>query len=178
MGFGEAWWILGHPPEGGRVEDLLKLFDQYGLHLRHPVDQRIYVFDDVGSRREAPISFVASAWVDSTHLTMQLWLDRDIDVVLSVAPGGQLVRFSLDGLSTREALQTVGALVLCVCAVDATQGLVVDRYLPDTGEEWVSAFEFDRAADFGEPDLLIGPGPDGTRTIRLGLDSWLRSAES
>ncbi|WP_207386186.1 hypothetical protein [Protofrankia symbiont of Coriaria ruscifolia] len=173
MGLGEAWWFFDRVPERG-VEHMLELLDGQGLHLRHPADELIYVFDEIGSRREASLSFVAAEWTAQHVLTMQLWVDADTDVVVAVESGGTCVTFSIDGLLRQEAERVIAGLALCACVVPETRALVVDRYLPEGGDAWRHGIESRPIAPPSDPDLLVGPEEDGVSLIRVGRGSWLR----
>lgn len=173
MGLGEAWWFLDRVPQRGG-ESLLELLDRSRLRYRHPTYGAIYVMDDVGSRREASLEFVCSEWVAPRGLTMQLWLDEDTDVVLAVDAGGTCVTFGLDGLTRGEATTVVSSVLLCACITDETRALVVDRSLPETGDELRNAAASRSLTDQRERDLVMEVAPDSTRQIYLSTASWLR----
>lgn len=172
MGLGEVWWLFERTPEQG-VERLLELLDLHGVKLRQPVDKLIYVFDEVGSRREAPLSFIVAEWVAQGVLTMQLWVDEDTDVIVTAEAGGTCVTFSLDGLSRQQAVRIVADLVLCASVVDETRVVVVDHLLPEGGEVWLNTSGSGQIAFNREPDLLVRAERDGPQ-IKVGRESWLR----
>jgi hypothetical protein len=177
MGLGEVWWFLDGVPAAGAAA-VLELLDGYGLRYRHPGDESVYVLDEVGHRRESSVAFVASEWAARRKLTMQLWLDADIDVVTSIQEEGTLVAFGLDGLTRHEAERTVAGLVLSACVIEETRALVADRDLPDIGEELLTRLASTPMSIPGELDLFLGEARGDARSVRLGRTSWLRPSGS
>jgi hypothetical protein len=171
VSLGEAWWFAGRSVEQ-LPQYLLDFLPRRGIDCRNPDDGRLWVLDEVGSRREAASDFVFVEWAAERNLTMQLWLDPDTDVLVTMEPANSLIVFDLDGLLIDEAGTVVSALLLAACTRHDTRALVVDRYLPDRGEQW------SRVAAGGpipyEPDLALLAESDGQRPLRVGPDSWLR----
>jgi hypothetical protein len=173
MSLGEVWWFFDRVPQSG-VEGLFRLLRAHGIHDRHPGDGLIYVLDDDGTRRSIQLDLIFREWIAPGVLTMQFWLDADTDVIVTAESGGRCVTFDLDGSSLAQARTIISALVLCACVLDETRVLVVDRSLPDSGEEWRSATSSEPLNASYEPDLLVTVGSGNSRVVRMGRASWLR----
>ena len=177
MSIGEAWWFFERPPTAG-PNGLLELLHRQGISYHSPLDDLIYIIDETGSRRKIPLDFVLSEWDAERVLTMQLWINANTDVIITAERGGSCVTFDLDGLLLKEAISVVTTLLLCACLVDGTRALIVDRQLPDRGDEWSKALTSRRAALLGDTDLALLVESDGTKTVKVGPKSWLRDITS
>jgi hypothetical protein len=173
VSLGEVWWLFDRAPQIGAAR-LLDLLERRGLGYRNPSDGLIYVLDEDGGRRQAPLEFVLSQWMADRELTMQTWLDPDTDVIVEVTAGGLCLTFDLDGLLRDEANRVVSALLLCAGVVDGTRALVVDRYLPDRGPEWLHALESGSGSLPADADLLLLADAGGALSLSIGAESWLR----
>jgi hypothetical protein len=171
MSLGEAWWFVGQTGELA-PQQVLEFLRKRGISLRHPRDGRIWVFDDIGSRRAASLDFIHREWTANRVLTMQLWIDADTDVVITTEPEHSLLTFSLDGLLTTEASNLVAALILGAGAKFNTPLLVVDRLLPDRSAEWIPVALGSRPIPY-EPDLLLMRGHNGEQILTVRPNSWL-----
>lgn len=171
MSLGEAWWFVDELIESA-PRQVLEYLSERGITYRHPEDSRIWVFDGVGSRREASLEFVLREWAAGRQLTMQTWVDADTDVVVTIEPARSLLTFGLDGLLTSEAEDVVAALLLGAATRISTRMFVVDRMLPDRGAEWSRVASGSTATPY-EPDFLLLRGSSGDYVLRMSSSSWL-----
>jgi hypothetical protein len=175
LGLGEIWWLA---KTGSRAEPrwTLGAVNGLGLLLRHPLDEAVVVLDEEGHRRETDEEWLLAEWARTDRLTMQLWLDRDTDVLFEIKDQGSQLTFDLDGLTVGEAARVTATLLLLASTCAATAALLVDSHLPDD-EGWKKHLLGQGSRPAREPDLLLGsPGtPAGLRQVSLRDDSWLRA---
>lgn len=171
MSIGEAWWFVG-PTSEIVPKRLFEYMQDRGFLLRHPGNGGIWVIDDWGSRSEVSLEFIFAEWTAHRQVTMQLWTDADRDVVVSLERERSLLVFGFDGFRIDEAVNLAAALLLGAATMFDTRALVIDRYLPDTGEEWSRVAAGSDPPPY-EPDLLLLRRSDGEQTLTLSQNSWL-----
>ena len=173
MAIGEAWWFLDHG-QAVSFTKLIEVFDLCRITFRHPKNGMVWQLTEDG-RSPHSLSSFEELWLSTEdQLTFQTWIDADTDVVIARDDGGLHFTFFFDGLTIDQAAMVTSALVLGAGSVESTEGLVVDRYLGDTGERWRQFFALASTPEPYEADLLLRRSDQGAFLLKVGRHSWLR----
>jgi hypothetical protein len=171
MSLGEVWWF-GERSEPIELKTAIDTLARSGLSAENALGERFYI-DDNG-RMPWDESRVTELWKAGTVVTVQLWASADEDVLISADRNSSLIMLDLDGLGFIEARKTVDSIVQAATALPGTRTLVVDRCLPDCGEEWMTRVEREADGPLYGADLRMNySAKDNQFVLETSPDSWI-----
>lgn len=174
MGYGEVWWFLRD--EGVEsLDEAVTALRAAGLVAGNPATGVPQILDTDGQQIKWIESEVQKRWAAGETVTAQLWVNPETDVLVELMRPSQLFTFDLDGMTTAEARITVFAVINAALSLPGTQAVIVDRHLPDRGDEVLEAMA---AGSVGAgihfaPDLMVSVTATGHYTIDVRTSSWL-----
>jgi hypothetical protein len=174
VGFGEVWWFLGEDDAAALAGAVAALRDA-GLKAGNPATGVPELIDGDGVRVPWHQADVRQRWLRGDTVTAQLWINQETDVLVELIQPHRLLTFDLDGMTTAEARFTVFAVLNAALSVSGTAGVVVDRNLPDIGDDLLAAVA-NGALTSGiapPPDLLARAEREGHHSVVIRRDSWL-----
>jgi hypothetical protein len=174
VSYGEIWWFFRDSGETS-LDEAVTALGGAGLVAGNPATGIPQVIDDDGRQVPWDGAEVRRRWLGGETVTAQFWLNRDTDVLVELVRPDQLLTFDLDGMTTAEARLTVFAVLNAALSLAGTQAVVVDRSLPDRGDELRTAMS-GRLSSAGlpfTPDLLASLEGDGRYVVDIRAGSWL-----
>jgi hypothetical protein len=174
MGHGEAWWFLRDDSVAVLDEVIVALRDA-GLVAGNPATGVPEMID--GDGRQVPWESVdvKRRWTEGETVTVQLWINREVDVLVELTRPQQLFTFDLDGMTTAEARFTSFAVLNAAFSFAATEAVIIDRDLPDNGDAVLVARAEGslKATLAATPDLLALAEGVGRYRVNVREGSWL-----
>lgn len=179
MSYGEIWWFR----RGGGAtafDDALVALHEAGMTVQNPVSGSAYVLDDEGSQVQWDKDEVRLRWLAGNAVTAQLWINSEVDVLVTAEHPQGLMTFDLDGMTMAEARRTVFAVANAAMSQPGTVAVVVDRELPDRGDDLLAAYgeRSVQASLSFVPDLLLSSMGDWRFAVDVRPGSWLAQVSS
>lgn len=157
----------------------LKVLDELGLRLHHPLNGALTVLDGAGGQIAANLDKVVQRVSQRGGVDLQLWVDADIDVVVTIDRRNDdesILVFDFDGLVAAEVRKAISCILLAVAMNKHTTGFVSEVGLPDSSEEWLRFLRGQTSTQPGLADILVvAKHDDGHHDLRIGMQSWLVS---
>jgi hypothetical protein len=174
VSYGEAWWFCRDDGEASLDEALTALRDA-GLIAGNPATGIPEIIDDDGRQAPWDGAEVRRRWMGGETVTLQFWVNRETDVLVELMRPHRLLTFDLDGMTAAEARRAVFAVLNAALSLPATQAVVVDRNLPDCGDDLLVATTGGSSfvgLSF-TADLLLSVQGDGHHRLDIREGSWL-----
>ncbi|MEV7009415.1 hypothetical protein [Streptosporangium sp. NPDC051022] len=110
-------------------------------------------------------------------MSVKLWLNEDVDTVLTVrsSSGVDVFEFDLDGLGRAEVDRLASAVLWCAVTDPESLGLVLDSRLPDTTSSWEAYFVERAAPPRWTPELLWSRADEVRSSLNVPSQSWFAS---
>lgn len=174
MGLGEVWWVLTGRGSSRFMAPFDALVDAGLLPDNPSTGIRNYIDDD-GLQVPWDPQILYDRWMAGLAVTAQFWISSESDVLVTFERSPALLTLDLSGLTYIEARRVVFGTVNAAISTADTSAVVVDRQLPDLGEEWISFLAEDRHGNApSRADLLMVPARStGEFSLTVDSSSWL-----
>jgi hypothetical protein len=177
VALGEILWFRKTPPKGAELE-LLRQFNNYGIHIANPASGRVVILDESGdvSLESNVLPEIERQW----PLNVKLWLDADVDVIVtfySVSEMG-VIELDLDGLTAEQAERVVVAAFWTALKDPQSLAVVLDSRLPESAEFWETYIRTGKEKPLWRPEVLWERTKGAVSTVTMPPGSWLNHQDA